>query len=110
MSANKIIQLSPTELNTKQLENTELVLLDVREPWEYELAHISNSILIPLGQLPLKIERLDKHKEIVCLCHHGVRSYHAATYLVSASFESVYNLTGGIDAWSIDLDSTIPRY
>lgn len=87
-----------------------IVLLDVREPWEYDIAHIEPSILIPMNTIPDKLETLEKSKKIVCICHHGVRSYQVATYLEAEGFSDVMNLTGGIHAWSLEVDSSIKQY
>ncbi len=103
-------QLSPTELKNWIESQREFQLLDVREPWEHETASLPNSLLIPLRQIPARWGELDPKKTIVAYCHHGVRSLQAAHFLVSQGFEDVRNLTGGIDAYSCDADSEIPRY
>lgn len=103
-------QLSATELKTRIQNEEQLFLLDVREPNEFEYARIENSVLIPLNQIPQRLGELDPQQEIVVICHHGVRSQQACMYLVNSGFEHVANLTGGIDAWSCDCDSSVPRY
>jgi rhodanese-related sulfurtransferase len=88
-------------------------LLDVRELHEYEYCHLPKSIHCPLSQLPNCLEKAnlkDKTEKIIVYCHHGIRSAKVASYLAENGFQNVYNLTGGIDAWSIELDSNIPRY
>jgi len=100
--------ISVEELKSRQ-RNGDIVVLDVRQPHEYEIARIA-SVLIPLGQLPDRFQELDKTKEIVTLCHHGFRSAHAAAFLRSQGFQRVRNLAGGIDAWSLRIDQTVPRY
>ncbi|SFD82756.1 Rhodanese-related sulfurtransferase [Thiohalospira halophila DSM 15071] len=86
-------------------------ILDVREPWEYEVAHLPNSTLIPLGELPSRAaEELDPAEPLVVLCHHGVRSLQAAYFLEHQGFADVINLTGGIDRWSQAVDPATPRY
>lgn len=100
--------ISVEELKSRNA-NGDILVLDVREPHEYEIARIA-SVLIPLQQLPNRFEELDKTKEIVTLCHHGFRSAHAAAFLRSQGFQRVRNLAGGIDAWSARIDPTIPRY
>ena len=90
-------------------KETDLVLLDVREPWEHEVARISNSTLLPMNLLPGKVNTLDRSSEIVVYCHHGVRSDMAAEWLRSQGF-SAKNLAGGIDRWSQEVDPTVPRY
>ena len=87
------------------------VLLDVREPWEYETAHIEGSILIPMGDIPSQaFQELDPETHIVTVCHHGVRSLNVAVWLRNQGFEKAQSLRGGIDAWSAEVDSTVPRY
>ncbi len=103
-------QLSATALKTRIQNEPHLLLLDVREPNEFEYARIENSVLIPLNQIPQRLGELDPQQEIVVICHHGVRSRQACMYLVNSGFEHVANLTGGIDAWSCDCDSSVPRY
>lgn len=103
-------QISPMEVKEKIEAREPFILLDVREPWEYQTAHLSGSVLIPLGQLPSRITELDPEKEIVTLCHHGIRSQTALALLVRAGFKNVKNLTGGIDAYSVTADPTVPRY
>jgi rhodanese-related sulfurtransferase len=102
--------LSVTELNQKRQQNQALFLLDVREPNEYQYAHIADSVLIPLRQIPNRLTDLNLDDEIVVVCHHGMRSQQAAQYLVQQGFKNVSNLTGGIDAWSCTCDSSVPRY
>jgi molybdopterin/thiamine biosynthesis adenylyltransferase/rhodanese-related sulfurtransferase/molybdopterin converting factor small subunit len=95
------------ELNTK---GQELVLVDVREPHEWEIAHIDAARLIPLGQLPERLGELDGHSEIVTHCHHGARSMKALEILRGAGFGKVRSLAGGIDAWAEQVDPGMPRY
>ena len=102
--------LSVTELNQKRQQNQALFLLDVREPNEYQYAHIADSVLIPLRQIPNRLTDLNLDDEIVVVCHHGMRSQQAAQYLVQQGFKNVSNLTGGIDAWSCSCVSSVPRY
>jgi adenylyltransferase/sulfurtransferase len=87
-----------------------IFLLDVREPHEYSLAKIEGSVLIPLGTLPQSLEQLDQSTEIVALCHRGMRSADAVGFLVQQGFSNVKNLIGGIEAWSIEIDQSVPRY
>ncbi len=86
------------------------VLLDVREPWEAELVSIPGSALIPLGELPARIAELDSDAELVLYCHHGSRSDRALQFLERLEFTNVRHLTGGIDAWSVKVDPSAPRY
>ena len=87
-----------------------LVLIDVREPHEWEIAHIEGAQLIPLGQLPERLGQLDGHAEIVTYCHHGARSMKALGILKGAGFNKVRSLAGGIDAWADRIEVGMPRY
>jgi adenylyltransferase/sulfurtransferase len=95
------------ELGTK---GSDLVLVDVREPHEWEIAHIHGARLIPLGQLPERLGELDGHAAIVTHCHHGARSMQALAILKGAGFSRVRSLAGGIDAWADRIEVGMPRY
>ena len=98
------------ELKVKLDNGDTIFLLDVRESHEYSLAKIEGSVLIPLGTLPQSLEQLDQNAEIVAYCHRGMRSADAVGFLVQQGFSNVKNLIGGIDAWSIEIDQSVPRY
>jgi rhodanese-related sulfurtransferase len=85
------------------------VLLDVREPWEFELAHIEGSTLIPMSELGERFTELDPGSETVVICHHGNRSSYVAQALARAGFEKVLNLEGGLDAYAF-VDESVPTY
>ena len=102
--------ISPKELKTRLDKGDKLVLVDVREEWEYSLAKLDGSILIPLGTLPQSLTRLTRDSEIIAICHHGMRSADATNFLLQQGFPNVKNLVGGIDAWSTLVDGTVPRY
>ncbi len=88
-----------------------VVLLDVREPWEHEEARIEGSLLMPMGEVPVRASKeLDSDSRIVTICHHGVRSMSVTAWLREQGFEQAQSLRGGIDAWAVQIDSTIPRY
>lgn len=105
-----IKQVTATELKARLERQEPMLLLDVREPAEYQHAHIDNSVLIPLNQIPQRMHELDPLQEIVVICHHGMRSQKAAMFLVQSGFTNIANLIGGIDAWSCYCDSSVPRY
>ena len=86
------------------------VLLDVREPWEYEKARIDGATLIPMREVPSRIGQIDDDKEVVAICHHGGRSMQVAMFLEKQGFKRVHNLVGGIDAWSRTVDPAVPLY
>lgn len=85
-------------------------LLDVREPWEYQICRIEGSELIPLRALAARVFDLNRAQPTVCICHHGNRSAHAAMFLAQHGFHDVYNLTGGVAAWSREVDPAMPTY
>jgi rhodanese-related sulfurtransferase len=87
-----------------------VVLLDVREPFEWDIAHIEGSRLIPLGELPARLRELEGHADIVTFCHHGSRARRAAELLRAAGFSKVRSMRGGIDAWSAEVEPSLPRY
>ncbi|MBI3316278.1 MAG: sulfurtransferase [Candidatus Omnitrophica bacterium] len=91
-------------------ENRKFVLVDVREPSEYQINRLVGSKLIPLGDLPKRVHELDSADEIVVHCHFGGRSAKAVQFLNKAGFKKVKNLAGGIDAWSVEVDPACPRY
>ncbi len=86
------------------------LLLDVREPWEYQLCHIDGSQSVPMNTVPAHVAHLDKDKPLVCICHHGMRSMQVALFLAQHEFPNVINLTGGVDAWATQVDSSMPTY
>jgi rhodanese-related sulfurtransferase len=86
------------------------VLLDVREPWEYEKARIEGATLMPMRELPSRVGQIDEDKEVVAICHHGGRSMQVAMFLEKQGFKRVHNLVGGIDAWSRTVDPAVPLY
>jgi len=102
--------MSVQELKQRLDTDKKPFLLDVREPYEYSLAKLEGSVLIPLGTLPQSVEKLDRNAEIVAYCHHGMRSADAVGFLLQQGFTNVKNLVGGIDAWSVQVDPTVPRY
>jgi rhodanese-related sulfurtransferase len=86
------------------------VLLDVREPWEFEKARIDGATLIPMREVPSRIGQIDEDKQVVAICHHGGRSMQVAMFLEKQGFKRVHNLVGGIDAWSRTVDPAVPLY
>ena len=83
----------------------------MREPWEFETAHIEPSVLMPMGDVPSRAhQELDSDEPLIILCHHGMRSLNVAVWLRNQGFEQAQSLRGGIDAWSAQIDPAIPRY
>ena len=93
----------------EMLKNNELVLLDVREPYEIEICNVKGSLFIPMNEIPKNIERLDKEKRYAVMCHSGVRSLYVSNYLNSLGY-SALNVVGGIERWAIDVDKNMTRY
>lgn len=85
-------------------------LLDVREDWEYEIAHLPASTHLPMQRVPAELDRLDPRRTTVCICHHGMRSQQVAVFLSHRGFDRVMNLAGGIDAWSRQVDPSCTAY
>jgi sulfur-carrier protein adenylyltransferase/sulfurtransferase len=102
--------ISVRELKTKMDMKEALTLIDVREPYEYEIARIDGSRLIPLGELETHVSELPRTGTLVLQCHSGGRSEQAVRILQEAGFENALNLVGGIDAWSVEVDPAVPRY
>ncbi len=110
VSVTRGAEIDVQTLQRKLASDEAAFLLDVREPFEFELARIEGANLIPLGQLPTRVDELDREKEILVLCHTGMRSARAAEFLLAAGFTKVANVAGGIDAWSEEIDPDVPRY
>ena len=104
--------LSATELANWLADSTREppLLLDVREPWEYETCHIQGAQLMPMSSIPARQEELDPQQPVVCICHHGARSMQVGFFLERAGFEHVINLTGGVHAWALQVDGSMPTY
>jgi rhodanese-related sulfurtransferase len=102
---------TPRQLNERlQQQGQQPLLLDVREPWEFNICAINNSQLIPMGQIATKLEDLDPQRETVVICHHGIRSRSVAMYMERHGFSDVINLAGGVEAWSREIDLDMPTY
>jgi adenylyltransferase/sulfurtransferase len=107
-----IPQMTVSELKRKRDAGEKFFLLDVREPYEYEISKIAGSTLVPLGDVPSKLGELAKHKdeEVVIHCRSGARSQTAALQLRDAGFKNVSNVAGGINAWATEIDPSLPTY
>jgi len=103
-------EISPAEAASLLRENRTR-LIDVREPWEFDAARIEGSVLMPMGDVPARAhQELDPDEHLVILCHHGVRSINVTAWLRNQGFEQAQSLRGGIDAWSAEVDPSVPRY
>jgi rhodanese-related sulfurtransferase len=103
--------LRPRELKAHLEASVEPpLLLDVREPWEYEICRLDGSTLLPMRQIPAAARTLDPDRETVVICHHGIRSRQVALYLEQRGFARVVNLNGGVDAWAREVDPGMAIY
>jgi rhodanese-related sulfurtransferase len=103
--------LTPEEFVKRRADGVPMTLVDVREDWETQLAPVPAELLhIPMGQIVARLGEIDRARDTVVICRSGGRSQQVATYLDAQGFTSVFNLTGGILAWSRDLDPSIPQY
>ena len=112
---NEVMSTNATDMSALELKaaldrGDDLVVVDVREPQEYQISRIDGSMLIPLGEIPKRYAELDRNRLVVCQCRSGVRSAKAAAFLRSVGFPRVGNLTGGILAWSDQVDPSQPKY
>jgi len=103
-------EIDPRTLKDRLARGEKLVVVDVREREEIAIASFPGALHIPMGDIPSRISELDPDSEIVVVCHHGLRSGQVAGYLAGMDFARVLNLSGGIDAWSIEADPSVPRY
>lgn len=104
------LQTSAKEVNERIARGEKLMLVDVREQWEYDLCKIPGARLIPLGRLPANLNTLLDSDDVICYCHHGMRSLDAAVWLRQHGVESAKSMAGGIERWSVEVDPLVPRY
>lgn len=104
------------EFDAQQLQqylsniNSPPLLLDVRQDWEYDICHLAGSLLMPMAKVPALMVELDKSRETVVICHHGIRSRMIGAYLEQAGFDNIINLRGGLDAWAKVIDTSMSTY
>lgn len=105
-------QMRPTELKNwlDDPAREAPVLLDVREPWEFELCHLDGSVLMPMASVPARLVELDPAAQTVIICHHGGRSMQVAMFLAQRGFDQVINLAGGVAGWAAQVDPGMPQY
>jgi len=102
-------EMSVRALKERLDRNEDLIVLDVREPSEFQICNIGG-VLIPLGTLPLRLDELDPESEIAVICHHGNRSRWAVDFLRQRGYSRAKNVAGGIEAWAREIDPGMPRY
>lgn len=107
-----IAQLQAGELHDWLADATRArpLVLDVREPWEHEVCTIPDSRLLPMQEIPSRLQELPADSDIVAVCHHGMRSLQVAGFLKQSGLQRVFNLAGGIAAWAEQVDPDMPRY
>lgn len=104
-----MLSMNATQLAT-HLQTAAPLLLDVREPWEFDTCHIDGSINIPMAQVPQRLDELQAEDEIIVICHHGIRSQQVIWFLQQQAFKNLVNLDGGVDAWARTVDADMPVY
>lgn len=105
-----IQQITPTKLRNRLDTGAAPLLLDIREPAEHAHCSIAGSLHIPMQEISTRLDELPADAEIVVYCHHGMRSMQVANFLDQRGYTKIYNLLGGIDAWSTEVDPSVPRY
>jgi rhodanese-related sulfurtransferase len=104
------LEITPDELKKKLDAREKLLLIDVREQWEYDTCRIEDARLIPMRTIPANLQSLDVEEPVICYCHHGMRSLDVAMWLQKQGVESARSLSGGIEKWSAEIDPKVPRY
>ena len=106
-----LIEKEPLEVKAMLDESSSsIMLLDVREKWEFDLCHIPKSIHMPIAEVILRISELEKTNPIIIICHNGRRSLHIGLELIEKGFDNVINLKGGVDQWADDIDISMTKY
>jgi len=107
-------QLHPTQAQALLQADPNAVLLDVREAWELQTARVqvpaAQALHVAMATVPLRLAEIPRSQPIVCICHHGARSAQVVAFLERQGYDQVYNLAGGINAWSTHVDPSVPRY
>jgi len=104
------LELTPVELKQLLDRGEKVLLVDVREPWEFDMCRIEGAKLIPMGQIPANLQSLDVDDDVICYCHHGMRSLDVAVWLRNQGVAAAKSLAGGIERWSQEIDPQVPRY
>jgi len=103
------LQILPSEVKARLDRGEKFLFIDVREPHEFAVAKIDGSTLIPMRTIPASLQQLDSGEDVICFCHHGMRSLDVANWLRQQGVNA-QSMTGGIDRWSLEVDAKVPRY
>ncbi|MGB7729629.1 MAG: rhodanese-like domain-containing protein [Candidatus Acidiferrum sp.] len=104
------LEILPSDVKQRLDHGEKMMLIDVREPHEYAICHIEGAVLIPMGTIPANLQKLDTDEDVICFCHHGMRSMDVANWLRAQGVKSAKSMAGGIDRWSLEIDPKVPRY
>jgi adenylyltransferase/sulfurtransferase len=104
------LEITAADLKKRLDAGERILLVDVREPWEYQQCRIEGAVLIPMGTIPANLQKLDTDEPVVCYCHHGMRSMDVTNWLRQQGVSTAKSLAGGIDRWSMEIDPKVPRY
>jgi rhodanese-related sulfurtransferase len=110
MVTSDSMEITPAETKERLDRGENFLLVDVREPWEHELCRIEGAKLIPMGSIQANLQALDVDEDVVCYCHHGMRSMDVAVWLRGQGVQRAKSLAGGIERWSLEIDPRVPRY
>lgn len=104
------LEITPRDVKSRLDRGEKFLLVDVRQQWEYDACRIEGAKLVPLGSIPENLALFEQAEDVVVYCHHGMRSLDAAAWLHSQGVTGARSLAGGIERWSLEIDSTVPRY
>jgi rhodanese-related sulfurtransferase len=104
------LEITPQQLRQRLDRGDKLLLIDVREPHEHQICRIEGAQLIPMRTVPASLQALDTGDDVICYCHHGMRSLDVAVWLRGQGIEKAQSLAGGIERWSAEIDPQVPRY
>jgi rhodanese-related sulfurtransferase len=104
------LEITPLEVKERLARGEKLLLVDVREVWEHAQCRIDGALHIPMGSIPSNLPRLDTEVDVICYCHHGMRSLDVANWLRAQGVKGAKSMSGGIDRWSIEIDPKVQRY
>ena len=107
---SKSLEITPKELRDRLTCGDKLLLIDVREPHEHQICRIEGAELIPMRTIPARLQALDTGDDVICYCHHGMRSLDVANWLRGQGVTTAKSMAGGIERWSAEIDPKVPRY